>query len=282
MGIKEVKQGIVPNPDVLSAKSMNLISKKRQRENHCFKGQGVFVVDSNFFTKPSHAEKQFLKPMFEPNEVKKYFIASDPSKKIIYSTKANTLNNPLPIRLKDHLDKFKEVMAERRECKMGRIEHHHLHWPRDEHFFNAEPKILSVRKCAEPTFVYTKSEAYVMMAFNIIKTKRANLLYLTALFNSKLVKFWLKHRGKMQGQMFQIDKEPLLAIPLCLPNKSEQGRIAKITEQLIECQTHIANANTDAERMQYQRIYKQIEQTVQEAINTIYTLDKNECAMLEM
>lgn len=82
--------------------------------------------------------------------------------------------------------------------------------------------------------------------------------------------------------MFQIDKEPLLAIPLCLPDMAEQARIAKITEQLIECQTHIANANTDAERMQYQRIYKQIEQTVQKAINTIYTLDKNECAMLEM
>lgn len=278
---KEVAQGIVPNPDVLSAKSLKLISKKRQRENHNLKGQGVFVVESNFFTDPSHAEMQFLKPMFEPTEVKRYFIASDASKKIIYSTKANTLDSPLPTRLIDHLDKFKEVMTERRECKMGRIEHHHLHWPRDEYFFNSGPKILSVRKCAEPTFVYTKSEAYVMMAFNIIKTKRANLLYLTALFNSKLVKFWLKHRGKMQGQMLQVDKEPLLAIPLCLPNKAEQTRIAKLTERLIECQTHIANANTDAERMQYLRIYEQSEQTVQAAINTIYALDENECSMLE-
>ena len=38
--------------------------------------------------------------------------------------------------------------------------------------------------------------------------------YLTGILNSKLVAFWLWHRGKIQGDFYQIDKEPILGIPL--------------------------------------------------------------------
>jgi DNA-binding transcriptional regulator YiaG len=35
----------------------------------------------------------------------------------------------------------------------------------------------------------------------------------------------------MQGQNYQVDKEPLLAIPLCVPRTKEQARIAAIVQQ---------------------------------------------------
>lgn len=53
-----------------------------------------------------------------------------------------------------------------------------------------------------------------MMAMNIIKCKRVNPKYLTAILNSKLIAFWLKHKGKMQGFQYQVDKEPLVELPL--------------------------------------------------------------------
>ena len=43
--------------------------------------------------------------------------------------------------------------------------------------------------------------------------------YLIALLNSKLIKFWLKNKGKMQGNNFQIDKEPILEIPIKMRNR---------------------------------------------------------------
>ncbi len=46
--------------------------------------------------------------------------------------------------------------------------------------------------------------------------------FLTLLLNSKLVEFWLKNKGKMQGDNFQVDKEPLLSIPIF---KSENKEI---------------------------------------------------------
>ena len=45
--------------------------------------------------------------------------------------------------------------------------------------------------------------------------------YLTALLNSSLVKFWLRYKGKMQGNNYQIDKEPLLGIPIKKPTSVE-------------------------------------------------------------
>ena len=271
-GKKEVKQGIVPPQDFLNIAGQAKLGRRYKV------GEGIFnlthqeKIDLNL----SLAETDLIKPFYTTVELKKYFGNEQNQYWIIYTDssfkKPETINSYPNI--KQHLDKFSKIITSDNRP-------YGLHRAREEQFFTGK-KIISVRKCKEPTFTYTDFDCYVSQTYNIIKTKRANLLYLTALFNSKLVKFWLKHRGKMQGQMFQIDKEPLLAIPLCLPNKAEQGRIAKLAERLIECQTHIANANTDAERMQYQRIYKQIEQTVQEAINTIYTLDKNECAMLEM
>ena len=37
---------------------------------------------------------------------------------------------------------------------------------------------------------------------------------MTAILNSKLVKFWLKEKGKLQGDIFQVDINPIISIPL--------------------------------------------------------------------
>ncbi len=111
-------------------------------------------------------------------------------------------------------------MDERRENKNGRLDFYHLHWPRDPFFFEKGDKILSVRKCAEPTFVYSSDEAGVMMSFNVIRSSRIDLKYLSGIFNSSLIRFWLRYRGKMQGFNFQVDKEPLLNIPIFKPEST--------------------------------------------------------------
>lgn len=281
-GNAEIAQGIVPNPDVVSSRSLQLIPEKKRAENAITVGQGVFVVAANHFGSPNKSETHFLKPLYEPTDVGQYAITRDSTKAIIYSTRSNAQNETLPMRLKNHLEKYREIMEERRENKRGRIDFNHLHWPRDVRFFEQGEKILAVRKCEEPTFAYTESEAYVMMSFNIIKTDRVNLLYLTALLNSRLVRFWLKHRGKMQGQNFQVDKEPLLAIPLCVPETSEQERLAKITKRIIECKQKMAGVTTDSAQIQLQRSFEQFEAQLDDAIGTLYGLNESERNLISL
>jgi len=107
------------------------------------------------------------------------------------------------------------------------------------------------------------------------------MLFLTGLLNSRLVKFWLKHRGKMQGQNFQIDKEPLLAIPLCIPKKAEQARIGKLVKRVGECTQRLISAKTDAESAAIQRLIEQCENQIQETIESLYDLDDEERKLLD-
>jgi adenine-specific DNA-methyltransferase len=174
--------------------------------------------------------------------------------------------------LKRHLDQFNRVITSDNRP-------YGLHRARNEKFFLGE-KIISLRKCAEPCFTFTDFPCYVSQTHIIIKTDRVNMQYLTALLNSRLVRFWLKHRGKMQGENFQVDKEPLLGIPILVPKKSEQERLARITSKVIECKKKMAEVTTDAAQTQLLRTAGHFEEQLQEAIETQYGLDEQERRLL--
>jgi adenine-specific DNA-methyltransferase len=220
---KDVAQGIVPNPDVVNSRNIEKIPRDIQKQNHIKVGDGVFVVEKGTFESLSEIEKKYVKPVFEPNEVSRYRFVKEYNSELLYITKGN-YQNDAPNLLR-HLEKYRAIMDDRRENQNGRLEFYHLHWPRDEFYFLEGPKILSVRKCNKPTFVYTEQSAFVMMSFNIIKANSVNHKFLTALLNSNVIEYWLKNKGKMQGNNFQIDKEPLLNLPLVITEDTTQFEI---------------------------------------------------------
>jgi len=236
----EVAQGIVPNPDVVSKKALNKIPISKQRRYDISAGDPVFVVPTKYFNELSVDEKNVLKPLYEPTDVSRFFLPSQFSKEIIYITKKTPVNN-FP-NILSHLDKYREIMDDRRENKKGSLDYYHLHWPRTDYFFESGSKILSVRKCIHPTFLYTEEPAFVMMAFNIIRSNRISLKYLTAIFNSSVIAFWLKNKGKMQGNNYQVDKEPLLEIPIC------NFENTKPFEILVDYITHLHQNSLDNEK----------------------------------
>ena len=266
-GRREIAQGIVPNIDVVSARNISLIPMPRRRAANIAVGDGVFVVDARTFPSPTVEERAFLKSLYDPTDVDRYAVVKKTSRRIIYSSKAALGGGTLPARLVQHLKKYREIMRERRENKTGQIDDYHLHWPRDPRVFEPGPKILCVRKCEAPTFAYTEDEAYVMMAFNVIRTDRIDNLFLTGLLNSRLVRFWLRHKGKMQGNNFQLDKEPILAIPICAPVAAEQARIGALVRRVIEARSA---ARSSAEQVQLSRLIAQWDDDIQNSIEAIY------------
>ncbi len=210
---QEVGQGIVPNPDVVSGRAVAALGAEAEWRG-IRRGDGVFVVPKGYFDRLSAEERQFLKPLYEPSGVGSFSL-KEPEKELLYLTVSNGAERAAG--LISHLEKFRPIMEARRETRMGRMRFYHLHWPRKERFFLPGPKILAPRKCARPTFAYTEREAYVMMAFNVIMTPRVGMKYLCALLNSRLMRFWFRRRGKMQGDMYQIDAAPLLRAPLYVP-----------------------------------------------------------------
>ena len=63
--------------------------------------------------------------------------------------------------------------------------------------------------------------------------------YLTAYLNSKIIKFWLRFKGKMQGNNFQIDKEPLLNIPIIKPEY--ESNIIQLFDDILNNENDINN-----------------------------------------
>ncbi len=169
----EIAQGIVPNPDIVNSRNISLIEKSKIEKYDIRIGDGVFVVDTGFFQDLPEIEKKYIKPLYEPYQLNKYSeIIYD--KEILYITKQN-YNNDAPT-LIHHLEKYREIMDNRRENLNKRLDYYHLHWSRNSFFFETGEKILSIRKCSQPTFVFTSKEAYTMMSINIIRTERIDML----------------------------------------------------------------------------------------------------------
>lgn len=128
-------------------------------------------------------------------------------------------------KLKAHLDQFQSIIT-------SSSKPYGLHRARKEHFFKGE-KVIAQRKCVgKPVFSFSDFDCYVTQTYNIISTNRWDLKFLTGLLNSTLAAYWFKNKGKLQGENYQIDKEPLLGFPIA--HKIEfQNPIAKNVSEII-------------------------------------------------
>jgi adenine-specific DNA-methyltransferase len=209
----EVANGIHPHHDFINKKMKAILGESVEI------GDGIFGLTERQLVALSlnEEEKKFVKRYYsDTKHFSKYYGEKIENKFIIYTTsefkKPNSLNN-YP-NLKNHLDKFQEVITSDNKP-------YGLHRARKEDFFIGEKIAVQRKSPNEPVFTYLNFDSYLSAAFYVIKTNRFNTKYLTALLNSSLVKFWLRYKGKMQGDNFQVDKEPLVYIPIIEPKETK-------------------------------------------------------------
>jgi len=220
---KEVAQGIVTPQDYVNKASQDILGKETKI------GQGIFVISNDELKelRLSKNDQSLVRPFYTTDELKRWNGNPQNSKWIIYtdsSFKDKKKIEEFP-GIKSHLDRYKKVITSDNKP-------YGLHRARDPYFFTGE-KIFALRKCARPTFTYTDFECYVSATFYAIKTERIDQKYLVGLLNSRLIAFWLKHKGKMQGNNYQIDKEPILDLPIYQALEKEQKPIVDLVNQLI-------------------------------------------------
>lgn len=215
----EIAQGIVCPQDSLNKKAVEKL------KNHNV-GDGVFVINKDELEHLAlnEQEKKYIKPYYTSDNIIKWKTLKETNLYIIYTTKkVNSEIEELP-NLKKHFDQYAEIITSDNKP-------YGLHRARNESFFKGE-KILSKRKCTEPSFSYSDFDTYVSQTFNVIKTNRINVKYLLGILNSTLIKYWLKNKGKMQGNNYQVDKEPLCAIPIVLNDNYKEKLINKVDSLL--------------------------------------------------
>jgi len=206
----ELSQGMVGPQETLKPK----IWKDELNKSELYRsGEGIFCLNDIELKKLklNKKENELIKPLYIPEDLQKYYSDNHAKNYVIYTTSEYKNKNKMKNypNLKKHLDRFKKIITSDNKP-------YGLHRARNEYFFKGK-KILCIRKCEDPFFSLINTDAYVFARFNIIKSSRVDMEYLSILLNSDLVKFYLKNRGKMQGFNFQLDTEPLLKIPIKIP-----------------------------------------------------------------
>lgn len=213
---KEVANGIHPHYDFVS-------KKIAEESGGVFKnGEGIFGLTTKELEQLhlTKKEKELIKPYYTTENFKRYY--GNPENKLWLIYTDSSFKDPKNIEpyphIKQHLDRFAEVITSDNKP-------YGLHRAREERFFLGE-KIIVQRKCPnKPVFTYADFNAYVSATFYVIKSFKGNHKFLTALLNSRLIEYWLRNKGKMQGNNFQIDKEPIVNIPLVIPEDVTQFEI---------------------------------------------------------
>ncbi len=245
-----------------------------QKLNGAFNvGDGVFVLSNAEFQKENFnaKEKEIIKPYFTTEQLSKYFGNDVNTHWIIYTksdvNKVDKKTEKRPIddfpNIQEHLDKFQSIITSD-NAPYG------LHRTREQHLFEGE-KIFALRKCPkEPRFTYTDFDCFVSRAFLVIQSNRIDLKYLTGLLNSKLIAFWLKNKGKMQGNNYQIDKEPILEIPIFEPETESQLPLIQLVEQILLLKSTDKTLDTS-----------DLERQIDAAVYALYDLTDAEIAIIE-
>ena len=257
----ELTNGIHPHFDFVN---------KKLSEKYGFPiGKGIFGLSMSEINalQLTESELKLIKPYYNSSDNVSRYIVRTTDLSIIYTTSA--FKNPHSMdsypHLKAHLDQFKDVITSDNKP-------YGLHRARVESFFVGE-KIVALRKCAgKPIFAYANGENYMSATFYIIKTNRVNMKYLTGLLNSKLIEFWLKNRGKMQGANYQLDKEPLQQIPIAVPSAKMQEAVIRIVDYILIIKSLPSNIIID-QYVDNNLIVRQFEKVIDALVFEIYFHD---------
>ncbi|RLB90688.1 MAG: class I SAM-dependent DNA methyltransferase, partial [Deltaproteobacteria bacterium] len=262
---KEVFSGIDVMQDFVNKASVEKLGGK-------FKvGAGIFVISNKEKSGRlwNKRELEIINPYYTTREINRYYANSQNQYWVFYTrAQINQSIADYP-NIKKHLDQFKNVITSVNKP-------YGLHRTRKEEVFLGE-KILSVRKCSKPSFAYVDFPCYVARTFLIIKSNRINLKYLLGILNSKLTEFWLYQKGKLQGKLYQVDKVPLLSIPIKTARQEEQNGVTRLVDKILTITKEDDYLQNPAKQAQVKQYEKQIDQMIYD----LYDLTEDEIKIIE-
>jgi len=250
LGDDEIFSGIDVMQDFVTKQHLEKL------DNSFSVGDGVFVLSNSEkkSVKWNKKELHLLKPYYTTREIQRYYANTKNRFWILYTGgEVNAKIAEYP-NIKKHLDRFQPIITSVNKP-------YGLHRTRDEAIFLGE-KILATRKCARPIFSFVDFPCYISRTFLIIKSKRINLKYLLSILNSSLIAYWLFHKGKLQGNQYQVDKVPLMAIPILNAAKDEQLVLIQLVDKILDITKDDEYLESPAKQAEVREYEKQIDQLV--------------------
>lgn len=207
-----VRQGIAENPPAVNKKT------NEKYGNRWKVGEGVFVLNPREVAALSvnGNEQTLLRPYYDLRALGRYYVATEPSDWIIYSTRETIPDIHAHPTLEAHLRRFKPIMDARRETKNNVNKWWHLHWPRDEALW-VQPKLVVLQMAERPSVAVVRKPAYTSFSTNVFVPfdgVTEALEYFAGVLNSRLLWRWFEHNAKRRGVGLEINGNVLRRAPI--------------------------------------------------------------------
>jgi adenine-specific DNA-methyltransferase len=164
--ICDINQGILSGADTLTNKHVEKFGNLGE------KGDGIFVLnlknsrDKKVFDNIPESERNIVKPFYKNSDILKYALFKKSEKYIIYITKQTKIE-AYPV-LKNHLEKFKLILQEKRETRNGKLPWYSLHWSRNQNIFESQ-KVVCSRRASSNIFGFEINKMYEHSRNNYIR-----------------------------------------------------------------------------------------------------------------
>lgn len=270
--ISEVVQGLVQNPDK--------VSKKIAKLYHLTAGEGVFVLREDEINriKMNKEERKFVVDFYDENDIRRYIVYSKNKKFLLYLTKSNCPDISIYPDIAAHLVKYKKIMDARRETKKGSNKWFHLHWPREDKYFESH-KIVVPGMFDNVRAGYQEQSGYFGLSTNVITSKNPdyNLKFMLAILNSTFANYWFHKHGKKRGVGVDIGVDKLRNFPIRKCTPQEQKQFIEVIEEILV----ITNSSDYFINSDEQARVKVYEKQIDQMVYKLYGLTPEEIEVVE-
>ncbi len=200
-------QGLVSGADRITGGNrgnIRLLPQEKIQRHNIKAGDGIFILTKNEkdALNLSQVEEKLLKPTYKNSDICEYYTdLSDPKRLYTLYVTRDTPIKKFPS-IEAHLEKYKEILENKRECREGKLPWYSLHWSRDERLLS-RTKIVTPRWGEDlKSFALQTGDFYENSDINIIVPKseiKEDILYLLGLLNSSLLKKWMTEKAKQKG-----------------------------------------------------------------------------------
>jgi adenine-specific DNA-methyltransferase len=152
-----------------------------------------------------------------------------------------------------------------------RGDYYSVSYPREQRVFE-EPKIVVPQRSPRNTFAYNTIPWYASADVYFILKKSADydLKFLLGLLNSKLLYYWIYHKGKRKGEILELYIRPLSEIPIKNVSPAKQRPIIDLVERILTAKQRDAKADTGV-----------LEQKLDKLVYALYGLTPEEIKIVE-
>lgn len=276
-----VRQGIAENPSTINRRTLEKYREAAEASGWQL-GEGVFALtpDELKTLQLSTEEHRLVRPYHDLCDLGRYWSASSPSRRLIYSTRTTCpAIEDFPI-LHRHLSGFRTILEARRETREGNNHWWHLHWPRDERIWLAD-KVVILQMTARPSCVPTFNPTYVSFSANVFvpgRETREDLRYFAALLNSRVLWAWFEQQAKHRGVGLELNGHVVERAPIRTINFQDRSdrnaheELVSLVDRRLQLERQ-RNEQQASDHAQLERDTESIEQQIDERVCDLYQLD---------